>query len=193
MNVFKKNHIIKKINRCRRKGYTLVELIVVFALIGIFMSAGAAVVGAYYKVATRISDISHAQVVADTLLNDISSQIVSLRYDPSKDWNDQIWINADSMTFENHLGQRVTIETDESKLLSYVYIGETENSRVTPYGAETYMDNTVSELSFEPVGDDFASTGLIRVTLTLERDRNVPVTYTDSRIISCYNVESTGE
>lgn len=170
-----------------RKGYTLVELLVVFALIGIFVSAGAAVIGAYFKVSTRISDISHAQVVADTLLNDISSQLASLRYDPDVPLEGQLELAGDSVTFENRLGQKMSIGLDAKNLLTYTYQGDDGETAVLPYGENTYMKNVISGLEFQAEGD-VAVTGRIKVTLTLTRSRNAEISYTDSRLISCYNL-----
>ena len=66
------------IKRENTKGYTLVELMVVFALIGIFMVAASVVAGAYGKISNRITALSQAQTLADTLLNRMSEELISM-------------------------------------------------------------------------------------------------------------------
>ena len=51
-----------------KKGFTLIELIVTFVLIGIFMVSATAVMSSFMHVFARVKSISSAQNVADVLL-----------------------------------------------------------------------------------------------------------------------------
>ena len=68
----------------RRAGYTLAELIVSFALIGIFLVAASTVIGSFLRIQARVSAQADAQTLSDTLLNTISEPLVSMRYNEDK-------------------------------------------------------------------------------------------------------------
>nr|WP_308626701.1 type II secretion system protein [uncultured Eisenbergiella sp.] len=58
-----------------KKGYTLIELIVTFVLIGIFMVSATAVMSSFMHVFARVKSISTAQNVADILLTKATGEI----------------------------------------------------------------------------------------------------------------------
>lgn len=58
-----------------KKGYTLIELIVTFVLIGIFMVSATAVMSSFMHVFARVKSISTAQNVADILLTKATGEL----------------------------------------------------------------------------------------------------------------------
>lgn len=70
-----------------RKGYTLVEMIVVFALIGLIMTLAAMLLTMSFRISSKIKALSAGQVVAEMFLDEIQDEI-------SKDRD--TWITAES-------------------------------------------------------------------------------------------------
>lgn len=58
-----------------KKGFTLIELIVTFVLIGIFMVSATAVMSSFMHVFARVKSISSAQNVADVLLTKAAGEL----------------------------------------------------------------------------------------------------------------------
>lgn len=58
-----------------KKGFTLIELIVTFVLIGIFMVSATAVMSSFMHVFARVKSISGAQNVADVLLTKAAGEL----------------------------------------------------------------------------------------------------------------------
>ena len=92
----------------RRAGYTLVELIVSFALIGIFLVAASTVIGSFLRIQARVSAQADAQTLSDTLLNTISEPLVSMRYNEDK-WS----IEEGSIQFQDKEGRIVKIRAED--------------------------------------------------------------------------------
>ena len=72
----------KKKNRQRfhitdRQGYTLVELIVTFALLAIFMTAVVACLPKITKIYTNLQAINHQKTICNTVSNQIRNELQS--------------------------------------------------------------------------------------------------------------------
>lgn len=116
----------------KKKGYTLVELIVVFALIALLGVTVASVIASYMNFHTRTRDLGQMEMVADMLLDDIQSNLSSgsgpTVYPAQTDGN-----NAISFRDRN---QYVTI-------ISMNY-GTTNPTGIADYDA-MYAQNTLTE------------------------------------------------
>ena len=76
-----------------KKGFTLIELIVTFVLIGIFMVSATAVMSSFMHVFARVKSISSAQNVADVLLTKAAGELSGGQggvFSPEKDEEEKI-------------------------------------------------------------------------------------------------------
>lgn len=106
-----------------RSGMTLVELIVTFALIGIFMTAASFVLSSSLQLFTRMKATADAVTVSDLLLDKIAGEIAAAK-DPDSSQNGRgyyFWLSQDGVgkpgevsgspwvVFENRMGSPVAI------------------------------------------------------------------------------------
>lgn len=137
-----------------RKGYTLVELIVVFALTAVFMTAAVMMLGAAMRVFHRVQNLSHAQTVADTLMEHMVSEL-SAAVNAPYDSGVPCLISADAsrISFVEKHGIPIQIYIKDG-LLQFDYQEVKENEVVISqavdwyYGEEMYMNNRVERLKF---------------------------------------------
>lgn len=99
-------HILK-----RKKGVTLVELMVTFALIGLFVVGTTQMIGVSIKTYHKIRSINNAKQVSDTLMDKITGEI-----EGAKDWKIRTGSGGDSMMdMKDKTGSPVCITTTDNR------------------------------------------------------------------------------
>ncbi len=195
-------NIIKKQND---SGVTLVELIVTFALLGIFLVAASGVIIYVMRIYYQASGSSNGLQVSTIISNKIVAQIEgSLGPDPKVTKNvivSEGGIRIDSIYLMDKTGSKVTISaspqtfSDGSQKGMYMnihYDEVTEHGAVKykavdwRFDAKAYMGYTVKELTFDDPGADYPS-NVVKMTLVLHSDRYGD--YTTTSYIKCVNAE----
>lgn len=185
--------------RLGKSGTTLVELVVTFALIGLFMTAAAAMVTSYLRIFTRIQDTSRAVTVSDTLLDKISGEITAaivptvqdtdgyyFWMDPGKEDGKARWI-----AFRNRSKSPIAIFASEAKedgkadtgsmgagelfIKYYAVAADAEDKTKAAeeidwhYDRRVYMDYRIRDLWFSQEDADLP--GVVRIDLVLQNRR----------------------
>ncbi|MGN0379225.1 MAG: type II secretion system protein J [Butyrivibrio sp.] len=180
-------------------GFTLVEMVVAFALLALFMVAATRVISYTIGIYYAAKGSSDGMQVAGMIANKVSGQIegASRAMNPvvTKGGN-----GIDSLSFIDATGSRVTISASPQRTSD----GETEGSYVNiHYDAVTegsiqyedadwrfdrnaYLGYVVKELRFENPGDDYPD-NVLRMTLVLHSGRYGD--YSTSYYIKCVNVD----
>lgn len=193
----------------RKKGYTLVELIVTFALIALFMSCAAMVVGTYMKIHTHTRDLAQQQVLADTLLDDVQNKLSKCVNVSKSGISNAVTISDDgenghkiSFYDENYYPITICINPGkegypdndtEGSVLLYIYNWTKEDGQPAKYvywsyPDRTYLDNKVTKFNIAEVNTKDSGKVVYEVSLTLESLRT-KAKYTDTRYIECANLE----
>lgn len=202
-------------NRDRKKknrGFTLIEVIVCFALIGIFMSAVGVVLAMFMEVSMKNTSISQAEILAGNIVETISSELTSAADDSR--WHDEantkikealagdtyskcsVLITDDdaygnnSIYFANKINTLVKIKKDAEDTLSVLYGNQQEGNTVDwDFGSGVYMGNLIKKLHFKNrvTGGNI----VIQVELEVENQRTG---YIAKRTfyVECYNISGTG-
>lgn len=190
-----------------RRGATLVELLVTFALLAIFLMSAAAVLTPATRVYLNLKYQSYAQSVSDILLERVCGQIASASADEMVISDDGGKISfSDSKASPMYIALSSSCVPDEGNedvasgflLLHYrtIYYSD-DGSRVLwnavnwKYDLNAYQGFEIESIHFEPVGD---AKRAVKVELTLAHTR-FNVRHTASRIVECYNLDqpvSTG-
>lgn len=175
-----------RIIRKRTGGYTLVELIVVFALIGLLMVAAASVVGAYYRVHTKVTSISEAQTLLNTLLDATCAELRSAMCNTEVDM-DNLIVNDN----DHGVGKRVayrqvrnnTVQRKEMAISNGVLVRLVDGAEYPFFDEKTYMGNTVTD--FEVLVDSTNSKLVtVKIEITNERDQKA---HQSDKILMLYN------
>lgn len=193
----KQNRITGKSNN---SGFTLIEMVVSFALLALFLVAATRVIsytiGIYYAARGN----SDGMQVAGVIYNKVSGQIEGALHaaNPSVTGGDD---GIDSISFIDATGSRVTISASpqktgedltEGNYVNIHYDAVTEGSVHYEdvdwrFDKDAYMGYTVKELRFEDPGDDYPD-NVLRMTLVLHNGRYGD--YTTSYYIKCVNADS---
>lgn len=174
----------------QNNGFTMVELIVCFALLMLFIGAAASVLSTYMRVTNQVSSSAEAQTVCDALLNKVQDFLVSA---DSIDNNSLVPDPEDSsLKSGDHIqckkgGVRYTIvkspsESDESKDVISFYPEDGVQTKGYFIGDSSYMGNFVDEVKFS-IPTDTANKGFVTVEIKLNSLRGPE--YTDSRTFRC--------
>lgn len=171
-----------------KKGMTLVELIVGFALVGIFMASAVVVLSSSMRVFVRANNLAHAQTVADMLLETITSELSSAADASFQGSGDVMIVTDGSISYVDKNAYPVIMSAVEGRLvLSYQQVetatGEVEDPVNWKYEEGTYLDTSISSLQFKHLNSN-----LIEVTLTLTAGKS-NADFEFSRIIQCYNLD----
>ena len=202
--------------RKKTAGVTLVELIVTFALIGMFMTAASFMLTSSLRLFIQLQSVSGAVTVSDVLLDKIAGEIAAAK-EPDMDNSDAafdyggyyIWMEKDDgsqwMTLWNRSGSPMAIYADGGGELCLKYY-ETVRGKV---GAEVTDDSlTVPEMDWHfdhgvYMGYRITEGGLtftredpenhpnvIRIDLEIHNEKS-GFTYRASRYAECYNYKFT--
>lgn len=167
-----------------QKGMTLVEMIVAFALLAMFMVSAVAALTVSMRIFQRSISISRAQTVGAILLEDITGHIgkasAELEYSDS------------SIAFKNAKGDReiLYIGTEEKELcIHYDEDVDTKRKAVEwRYPKNTYMKNQVTAMKIKKM-ETIDNRMLFKITIDLKNERT-GYKYQASRMVECYYSES---
>lgn len=163
-----------------KKGTTLVELIIAFALIGLFVVGSSQMIGVSLKTYHKIRGISYAKQVSDTLMDKITGEIEggtkwTLRSgsngDSIMDMTDKtgshICITTTDNRGEVETGSAVTWEADQiNGLLIYYYAVGLYESVGWTYDESMYMEFEIDQLKITEAGEGYGK-DIIKVELNL--------------------------
>ena len=183
-------------------GFSLVELIISFALLSIFMTAACTLLTNYMKLYTQINTMALGENVADTVMNTIEdciSDSSSVKIFNNEHHDDEGVNNAgDMIVYTTPNGNKVTIyafdpnvssEEDDGILrLSYddtVQGKFNSSAEKWSLGKEAYMKYRIKSIDFEAetgIGDNIVS-----VELKIQNTQTGSITER-KKLIECYNI-----
>lgn len=197
----------KKFNN--NSGMTLIELIVTFALLGLFMVAAGKVIADTVNVYYQAKSIQTGMQVSSIISTKITGEIEGALDDGSLEGSRSIRILEDGNKIElcdnagSHIYITNEVKTDEDSgyMLIYYYpiaeegedISKAEGSNWT-FDKKTYMGYKIKELKFVKLSEITDSSdedynkysgNVIRMTLTITSERYGD--YTTTTYIECYN------
>lgn len=168
-----------------RKGFTLVELVVSFALIAIFMTATLGVSAGALKVYNRVSQLAKARVVADMLAETVVAELQTAVAGGAGEHESILEVSGSQVAYKNRQGRASVLGAPDGRL----QIEHPGNPTAvnTLYGENTYLRSRIERLTFERIG---AERSLLRVRIRL-RHEVTGFEYETSKIIECYNILPT--
>lgn len=186
-----------------KRGATLAELLVTFALLSLFLAGAAAVLAPATSVYQHIKYQSYAQNVSDIFLEKICGEISSASSDEMVIDSSGSKISfSDSKASPLYMKVVSGVKPDEGNegesdagylLLHYrtIYYSDDGSKVLWPavnwkYDLNAYQGFQITGLHFRAVGDAQKS---VEVTLTLRHSR-FQVEHTATRIVECYNLDS---
>ena len=112
-----------------RKGATLVELVITFALIGLFAAGTCQIISTSIKVYHQVRGLNNARQVSDTLLEKITGEIegaqVGVQYEEAGEDNDGVtlWIKDAGATIDlyDRTGSHIYITSKDQKMVIHYY------------------------------------------------------------------------
>ncbi len=167
--------ILWKMNRSgygkkRNSGTTLVEMIVSFALLSIFLASAAAIISLIANQYYHIKGETYSKQVADIVMQKVASEIAGAKYEKAPEEgtaeskiNPSVTSDFKRITLSDRTDTRLTLRAEDGKLLAE-YEGFTDaeneaNSRAATtwrFDDGVYNGYTISELYFVP-GDQLDS------------------------------------
>lgn len=192
--------VLARLKECR--GMTMVELIVTFALLGIFMVAATFMLTATLRLFTRSQSTSNAITVSDLILDKISGEIAAADI-PQKDTDGYyFWLERGTdatskskwIALCNRSGSPISIYADEGRLyLKYYQMIKTDKKEVNEinwhYDKRVYMGYQIESLLFSQP-DPLTHPEVILIDLTLKHTRT-GFTYSTCRYAKNYNFDPT--
>lgn len=168
----------------RQAGYTLVELVVTFAVISIFMAATIVVMGGALRNYSRMNYFIKAQSVADTLMQTMVSEI-SAAADTTVEGEYACVIEGgpsgtERIKYVDYNGYTVELGVNAEQILEIDY--DDKEATQWYYGKESYMSNRITGLTFTPAKDN-----LIVIDLKLE-NKKTGYEFELKRVAKCYNL-----
>jgi prepilin-type N-terminal cleavage/methylation domain-containing protein len=206
--IINSNHREKR-NRKKNRGMTLVELMVSFALISIFMVSATMLISSISNIYYQAKGVSYGLQVTNILQGKISEELAgALNEDiTSDDFLDAsgagisgaMLISQDCIEFTNSDGSHVNLglyEKEGKKYLSlHYYPVPTGSDGSNLYEAvdwtfdkETYMGYSVTDLKFSRPGGDY-DYNIIQIDLTITSPKYGD--YTTTEYVQCYNFDNT--
>ena len=153
---------LKLKNNCiKNKGMTLIEMIVSFALLALFLASAAAIIGTITGMFFEVKRENYARQVTDIILEKVESEIDGSEYKKdavSDNLRIQSSATADSgssldsgntVILSDKTGTKVKIYADSGELIVYYYpIGESYSATNWKFDKSVYNYYTVEELLF---------------------------------------------
>lgn len=183
-----------------REGSTMAELIVAFALLGIFLAVAAMVTGIYFRTFTRTREYGSQRILASTLLDAIEYELGAAVKNAGYESAD-LTPGSGSVSYLDSDGTPSRLTVDENGYLRIARGADaapeealdSEASALFPepvllYGSLVYGRSRIAGLSFGPL-ERAAEKHLVKVTLSLESGQFSGMTCETSRVVYCYNLE----
>lgn len=201
---------MKKQIKKNQKGYTLIELVVTFLLLGLLMAAAASVLSPFMRLHLNQTNMAHAQTLSDILLTKISGQLSEAEKILTPDPGNYIqFLNEDNelvtiATFQSFKDRDLPLHSETTKMLEegnldynilnidYANVEIGPDGELLPktnnsdwyYGLKTYQGSEISGLSFE----HDPSKKTVKINLTL-KDIKTGFEYETSKIVKCLNLK----
>ncbi|MBQ8923962.1 MAG: prepilin-type N-terminal cleavage/methylation domain-containing protein [Lachnospiraceae bacterium] len=202
----------KKLNN---NGMTLIELIVTFALLGLFMVAAGKViadtVNVYYKAKSIQTGMQVSSIISTKITGEIEGALVDGTVNNDSGMSMYISDSGHRIELNDNAGSHIYITNDVKTgedggyMLIYYYpiaeegedISKAEGSNWT-FDKKAYMGYKIKELKFEKLSaitdvsdEDFNKYhgNIIRMTLTITSERYGD--YTTTTYIDCYNFKDS--
>ena len=182
-----------------RGGYTMIELIVVFALIGMFMASLTSVAVYYMKTFLRVTAMGNTEIAADTVMETIAGELSAaadrrVQDDEGKLTDHNLEVTKDSVRYVNQNGQTVIMKAKEDGILHLHYLEVSDE--VTGYGSpetdwyigkEAYMGAFIESLEFTQ--ELVNGKNLIRVNLHMKNEKaGTEYLLESTKIVELYNL-----
>ena len=153
---------LKLKNNCiKNKGMTLIEMIVSFALLALFLASAAAIIGTITGMFFEVKRENYARQVTDIILEKVESEIDGAEYkEDAVGENLRIQSSAgadtggsldlgDTIILSDKTGTKVKVYADSGELIVYYYpIGESYSATNWKFDKSVYNYYTVEELLF---------------------------------------------
>lgn len=172
-----------------RKGATLVELVITFALIGLFAAGTCQIISTSIKVYHQVRGLNNARQVSDTLLEKITGEIegaqAGVQYEEAGEDNDGVtlWIKDAGATIDlyDRTGSHIYITSKDQKMVIHYYpvMYDVENETGTStketvykevdwsFDEGVYMGFKISSLKFARADQSLYPENVIRVDMDL--------------------------
>lgn len=188
-----------KMKKLNNAGLTLTELIVTFALLGLFMVAATRVIsytiGIYYAASGSARGLQVSDMISGKIVGQIEGARAAQNPKVKSDGS-----GIDEISFVDSTGSNITISASPQKQADGSTQGMYMNIRYNEvtegsvkyeavdwrFDSKAYMGYTVKELRFEDPGDDYPD-NVLKMTLVLSSDRYGD--FTTTYYIKCVNVE----
>lgn len=189
----KERNFLHKI-RTSKKGFTLVEVIVAFALTGILLVAASAVFGVFLKSFVRVTGISEMETAARSIMETVTGELErAAGKDAVLDGSTPLWLAGDgTVWYRNFEGKTAHMLVDESGELLIVYyeddqtaLEQREPELVWQYSEKFYDKCYIQKLEIVRIENQ----NLLEVTLEMKH-RGGDMTYSMTRMFACYNLEA---
>lgn len=204
MRKWKQTKLAQLLNN--RQGLTLVEMVVTFALLGIFMISVTGILSSSFSIFERVRSTASAQYVSEIVIDKIAGEISSaqaagaqygITIADGQSTADSLDFAAGScIAFSTRTGSPVYITVADGGLLIHyrpvmtVVGGELKplNAVDWTYDARTYQGFVVTALNFSKVTD----TNIIEIRLELQYSKT-GMRYQSSRYVECYNFQTEAD
>ena len=174
-----------------KKGTTIVELIVTFALFSMFLASAAAIVTPCTNVFLRMKYLSYAQNVSDILMEKVCGELA--------DATDLVLVDTSgtSISFDDSHGSPIYVDLEDEYLrMHYREIRVIEGKNVTEeilweavdwkYDVNAYHGFKIDTLNFVKVGGG----NTVEIKMKIRNER-LGTEYETSRTIECYSLRAT--
>jgi prepilin-type N-terminal cleavage/methylation domain-containing protein len=190
----------------KNQGFTLVEMTVSFALLGLFMVAATFMITATMNIYFQAKGVSYGMQVAGILNDKIAGELEgAVNGDIDSDElvdgagnqaTGAVLVAESLVEFTNKAGSHVSIgltepDSDGSQYLVEHYLNADESKEIDwKFDKNMYMGYSVKELKFTKLsqGDGYAD-NVIRIDLTITNPRYGD--YTTSEYVECYQFDDT--
>ena len=163
----------KRNNNCiNNRGMTLVEMIVSFALLAIFLASAAAIIGTITSMYFEIKGENYSRQVSDIILEKIESEIDGAKFESggtinepkiqkSITGNDEVGVDeGPAIVLTDKTDTKLKMYSDNGELVIHYYpIGDSYGSTDWKFDKSVYNHFTIDELIFVK-GDKLGSSGV---------------------------------
>ncbi|MCR5692217.1 MAG: prepilin-type N-terminal cleavage/methylation domain-containing protein [Eubacterium sp.] len=194
------------------KGFTLVELVACFAVLGIFMVAATMLITSSSNVYYKVRTVSNGLQVSNNVMDKIAGELQGAKGDSftsssyetetGADIEKAMIISADNTGLElvDKDGKHLLLSSQDKNMVLHHYAINTFDEDGNPVTAveavdwrfdpEALMGYEVKSLKFYKTGENFKP-GIVQVELVLHSPQYGD--YTSERYINCYNIKEKSD